>query len=90
MPTSPISPGIDHTSFHTRARSPSDIGAEDLQAAEDDLEEGYGEDYGEDDEVDEGEDVVGGLGENGKALDPRLSRLSVSRARFRDNALLTS
>lgn len=76
MPTSPTSPGVDQTSFYARAKSPEDIGGQDVDAAEDIMDGEHEEGSVHDDDLDEGEDMVGGLG--GEILDPRLSRISVS------------
>ena len=79
-PASPISPGVDHTSFHARAKSPEEMRAEEeeMQAemyVDGEFEEGH--DAG--DEVDETDDIVGhGMMGAGEAMNPRLSRISVS------------
>ena len=81
QPMSPTSPGVDNTSFHTRAKSPEDTADEDLDHAEVQVEVEHADDEDEEgmQELDETDDVVGQglLGVGGEALNPRLSRISV-------------
>lgn len=81
VPTSPISPGVDSTSFHFRAKSPEEMEQEeqDQEAAELQMEQDRAQEDAEmNDEVEETDDAVGMLGVGGEALNPRLSRISVS------------
>ena len=79
MPTSPTSPGVDSTSFHFRAKSPEEIEQEEHEAA--DLQMDHDREMsevGRNDEIEETDDAVGMLGTGSEALNPRLSRISVS------------
>jgi len=81
-PASPISPGVDHTSFHARAKSPEEMRAEEEMQAEMEMRmDGGPDEVGHEggDEVDEAEDIIGqGMMGAGEAMNPRLSRISVS------------
>ena len=81
VPPSPISPRVDQTSFHARAKSPEDLGEEEARAAEDAVED-RGEEsvHGGDRDLDELDDVVGQAMLGTEALNPRLSRISASHS----------
>jgi hypothetical protein len=83
VPTSPTSPGVDSTSFHSRAKSPEEVEQEEDETAEmqmdQDREMG---DVERNEELEETDDAVGMLGGGSEALNPRLSRISVSCLRL--------
>ena len=80
IPSSPISPtALDNTSFHARAKSPNEEEMDGIEMVISGASayEGHHEDL-EEDEVDL--DVVpDNLGVMGDSLNPRLSRISVSK-----------
>jgi hypothetical protein len=78
-PKSPTSPtGLDHTSFHDRAKSPETDGEE--EEPQGSIGSSYGDEPSGVDEIEELEDVVD-REFTGKDMVSRLSRISVSHAR---------